>query len=75
MVVAVLIWVLVVLAARGLLMGEDDPIAAVRYQGEQLLSQWFSASSVAPGGELHVGPDGLTRDTYSGCWVETDGTG
>jgi len=73
--VAVLIWIVVMLAARGLVMGEGDPIDAVRYQGEQLLSQWFGISSAAPSGELYVGPEGLTIDTYSGWVVPADVSG
>ncbi len=61
--VAVLIWMAVLLAARGLVLGADDPIDAVRYQGMQLLSHWFGVVSGAPGGEMSLSPAGVQGDT------------
>lgn len=60
--VAVLIWMTVLLAARGLVMGADDPIDAVRYQGMQLLSHWFGVGSVAPGSDMSLDQRGLFGD-------------
>lgn len=60
--VAVLIWMTVLLAARGLVMGADDPIDAVRYQGMRLLSHWFGVGSVAPGSDMSLDQTGLCGD-------------
>mgnify|MGYP001024837734 CR=1 FL=1 len=57
--VAVLIWMAVLLAARGLVLGADDPIDAVRYEGMQLLSHWFGVGSIAPGSEMSLDQTGL----------------
>ena len=60
--VAVLIWMALLLAARGLVLGADNPVDAVRYEGMQLLSHWFGVVSVAPGSEMSLNPTDLWSD-------------
>ena len=60
--VAVLIWMALLLAARGLVLGADNPVDAIRYEGMQLLSHWFGVVSVAPGSEMSLHPAGVQGD-------------
>lgn len=63
--VAVLIWMAVLLAARGLVLGSDDPIDAVRCQGAELLSYWFGIRWAAAGSTVRAAATGLVEDIGS----------
>ncbi|HCU36080.1 MAG TPA: hypothetical protein DGT21_11735 [Armatimonadetes bacterium] len=60
--VAVLIWMAVLLAARGLVLGADDPVDAIRYQGMRFLSHWFGIGSMAPCSDVSLNRSGLGTD-------------